>query len=119
MNPARDGAPSDDRVHQNKRALLDALGKYGITNDRLDEVSDYYRYQPQKGERWPTKPAKGYATVENGKVMSITITDPGSGYTTAPVATIGNLKTKTTVKLSFGKRFETNGSVASVKVETR
>ena len=28
----------------NKAALLGALGKYDITNERLDEGSDYYRY---------------------------------------------------------------------------
>ncbi len=116
VTPARGRAPEPGQVHLNKRALLDALGKYGITNERLDEVSDYYRYQPERGQMWPVKPAKGYATVEKGKVIAIVITDPGSGYTTAPMATLDGINVKTSVKLGFSKRFEANGSVASIRI---
>jgi hypothetical protein len=118
VTPARGRAPEPGQVHMNKRALLDALGKYGITNDRLDEVSDYYRYQPERRQMWPVRSAKGYATVEKGKVISITITDAGSGYTSTPTATFEGMNVKTTVKLAFSKRFEANGSVASVQPAT-
>ena len=44
VKPARGGAPSAARVRANKEVLMSALGKQGITNDRLDTVSNYYRY---------------------------------------------------------------------------
>src|SRR3954464_1418244 len=47
VRPARDGRdPEPAQVRQNKAVLLDALEKYGITNEQLDRVSDYYRYPP-------------------------------------------------------------------------
>ncbi|HAH49538.1 MAG TPA: hypothetical protein DCM07_32810, partial [Planctomycetaceae bacterium] len=49
VKPARGGAPSAARVRANKEVLMSALGKQGITNDRLDTVSNYYRYQPERG----------------------------------------------------------------------
>ena len=49
------------------RADSATLGRLGVTNERLDEVSDYYRYQPQRGQLWRTRSAKGYAPVEDGK----------------------------------------------------
>ncbi|MBW7459054.1 hypothetical protein K0U00_33890, partial [Paenibacillus sepulcri] len=41
---AGSGGPTAEEAQQNKAALLKVLGSYGITNERLDEVSNYYRY---------------------------------------------------------------------------
>src|SRR5262245_18127702 len=45
--PAANGKPSADETRRNKEALMKSLTSYKITNERLDEVSDFYRYQPQ------------------------------------------------------------------------
>src|SRR5690348_5443743 len=68
VTPARGRRPSGDEQRRNKEALLKVLGPYNVTNERLDEVSDYYRYRPEKGELWPTKPAKAEAIIEDGKL---------------------------------------------------
>jgi hypothetical protein len=89
VRPAPAGTrPDPQQVRKNKEVLLKALGPYGVTNDRLDEVSNYYRYVRSRGELWPTKPATGF----------------------------DNLAAK--VELSFGKKFESNGSVAAIKLAT-
>src|SRR6188474_2109432 len=71
VTPARGGKPTPEQARKNKEALLKVLKPHGITNERLDEVSDYYRYRPDKGEMWPTKPAKAQAIIENGRVREI------------------------------------------------
>src|SRR5579883_2056967 len=50
VTPAKDGKPSQEQAQRNKAALMKVLRPHGVTGDRLDEVSDYYRYRPQKGE---------------------------------------------------------------------
>src|SRR3954469_2733132 len=92
VTPARGRGPTGDEARRNKEALMKVLGPLKVTNDRLDEVSDYYRYRPQKGELWPTKPAKAYAIVEGGKITKIVVTDPGAGYSSPPKATVEGLK---------------------------
>jgi hypothetical protein len=59
---------------------MNALAQYGVTNDRLDEVSNFYRYVRSRGELWKNAPAEGYTVVKNGQVTSVTITKPGYGY---------------------------------------
>ena len=71
---------------------MTVLGPLGVTNDRLDEVSNYYRYQPQKGELWPTAPAKGYAVVADGRVKKVVVTEAGSGYTVPPTVRIPGME---------------------------
>jgi len=117
VHPARGGAPEPGQVHANKRALLDALRRYGITNDMLDSVSDYYRYQPQRGELWRNTPATAYATVENGRVTAITITNPGAGYSSPPTIEVEGVgAVLATVNLAYTRRAETNGSIKSIKL---
>jgi len=90
------------------------LRPLGVTNERLDEVADYYRFRPQAGERWPTKPAKGYAVVEDGKVKKLVITDPGAGYNTPPRMTIAEMENvRVEAKLAFDKDLKKNGGIAS------
>lgn len=115
VTPAREGdRPTGGQVRRNKEALLRVLAPYGVTNDRLDEVSDYYRYQPGRGQLWRSRPAKAVATIEGDVVKSIDVTDPGSGYSSPPHITIpGFSDTSARVELNFGTDLKTNGSVRS------
>jgi hypothetical protein len=109
------GGPTGDEARANKKALLDALGRYGVTNDRLDEVSNRYRYRSWMGELWPTHDATGYATVSNGVVTGFVVTNPGYGYSSPPSVSIqGMPNVKATATLSFDTDFSKNGSVKSV-----
>jgi hypothetical protein len=116
VRPARAGTEPDPRqVRANKAALMTALEPYGVTNRRLDTVSNYYRYVRSRGELWPTKAAAGYALVENGKITSFVITSGGSGYSSPPTATVPDVNAvRAKVELSFSKQFEKNGSVAAI-----
>src|SRR5262245_21010326 len=86
VKPAKDGKPTKEEAERIKEALMKVLQPYGVTNELLDEVSDYYRYKPGKG-LWKTTPAKAYAVIESGKVKRVVVTDPGSGYSNPPRAT--------------------------------
>ncbi len=110
------GGPTDAEARSNKAALMSALGPYGITNgDRLDAVSNHYRYVRERGERWPTKSAVAFALVANGKITGFEIEDGGTGYTSPPTVTVpGFPDVKANVRLAFGKEFERNGSVAAI-----
>ena len=111
------GGPTGDEARQNKRALMSALGKFGITNDRLDAVSNRYRYVRSHGELWPVKPATGVALVKNGVVTGIEITEGGFGYSSPPIVTVPNAKPFTCeVKLGFAKALEHNGAVAGITI---
>jgi hypothetical protein len=109
------GGPTDAEARANKRALMDTLVKYGVTDERLNEVSNRYRYRRWAGELWPTHDAAGYATVNNGKITSFTLTDTGYGYSSPPTVSVqGRPDVQTSVTLSFGADFSKNGSVQTV-----
>lgn len=117
VTPANGRGPSGAEAQANKKVLLDALGKYGITNDRLDEVSNYYRYQPQSGELWQHTPATATATVSDGKVVSVKITNPGAGYMTPPTVVVsGHTDVKLEASIEFTQDFKTNGRLASLNI---
>lgn len=117
VTPSRNGPPTGDEARRNKAALMKVLGPHGITNDRLDAVSNYYRYQPQKGELWPTTSAKAYAIVEDGRIKQVVVTDGGSGYSSAPTASVQGLDgLKLTVTLRYGPDFRKNGSISRLEV---
>jgi hypothetical protein len=117
VTPARSGRPSPQQARSNKDALMRVLKPYGITNERLDTVSDYYRYRPQDGELWTNTPAKAYALAEDGKIKKIVVTDRGSGYSSPPQATIKEMKNVSlAVTLLFNKDFASNGSIAKIEV---
>jgi len=119
VTPARGGPPSRAQAQRNKKALLKVLGPHGVTNERLDEVSDYYRYRRERGELWRGRPATAQAIVKDGRVTRIEITDPGAGYSSPPKATIqGFDATPLEVKLHFDKDFETNGSIRAIEIAT-
>jgi hypothetical protein len=117
VTPAHGRGPSQEEARRNKSALMKVLAPRGVTNDRLDEVSNYYRYQPQRGNLWRTTPAKAHAVVVNGKIRSIVVTEPGSGYCNPPEATVQGLENVTLkVMLHFDVDLRKNGGVASVEV---
>lgn len=111
-----DRGPTEDEARSNKAALLRVLAPYGITNDRLDEVSNYYRYNGNKQATWKKTLATATAVVTNGVVTGVTITNPGAGYSSAPTVTIkgpqGTVTAKATV--AYTKDFATNGSITSI-----
>jgi hypothetical protein len=99
---------------------MSALRPYGVTNDRLDTVSNYYRYVRSRNEAWPAKPAVGYAVVRNNTVLRYVVTDGGSGYSSAPRVTVPGLPGATgTAQIAYGPLFEKNGSVSDVIVAPR
>lgn len=117
VNPARGGEPSQAQVRANKDVLLRALGKYGITNDRLDTVSNYYRYRPGSGSIWRHTPATAKAIIKSGKVTGFTITNSGSGYMNAPSVTVagyGNVKVK--AEVGYSKDMTKNGRITKLTV---
>ena len=111
------GGPSREEAQANKKVLMDALGKFGITNERLDTVSNFYRYPPGRGNLWKTQPATANALVKNGAVIGYEITSGGYGYTTPPTVSVpGFAGAAAKVEITFGKDFETNGSVSAIAV---
>lgn len=117
VTPARGRQPTDDEQRENKDALLKVLAPHGVTNDRLDEVSNYYRYRPQRGELWPTTAAQAHVIVDNGKLLRIVVTEPGSGYSSPPTATVpgfDNVELKVT--LAFSTDLKKNGAIAGVEI---
>ena len=111
------GGPTHEEAQANKKVLMDALGKFGITNERLDTVSNFYRYPPGRGNLWKTQPATANALVKNGAVISYEITGGGYGYTTPPTVSVpGVAGAMAKVELAYGKDFETNGTVSAITV---
>ena len=111
------GGPTDAEARANKAVLMSALGKYGVTDERLNEVSNFYRYPPGSRDLWRHKEAVANALVQNGVITGYEIVSGGYGYTTPPVVTVPNVNGAVPkVELSFGKDFQTNGSVSAITV---
>lgn len=118
VTPAKDGKPTKEEAQRNKAALMKVLEPHGVTKERLDEVSDRYRYKPGGGELWRTRPAQAYAELDQGKIKRIVITDPGYGYSTPPKAVVTGMESiPLKVTIQFDKDLEKNGSVKSIEVE--
>jgi hypothetical protein len=63
VSPAAAGEePDPAQVQRNKAELLEVLAPYGVTNERLDEVSDFYRYAGSAGQTWTQRAARATAT---------------------------------------------------------
>lgn len=111
------GGPTREEARANKKVLMDVLGKHGVTNDRLDEVSNYYRYVRSRGEMWPTKPAVANALVVNGVVTGYEIVEAGSGYSSVPSIEVPGVKAANArVELAFSSDFAKNGAIAAIAV---
>jgi hypothetical protein len=118
VTPAKNGRPSADEARKNKEALMKVLGPFRVTNDRLDEVSNYYRFKPQDGELWKHTEAKAHAVIEDGKVVKVVVDEAGSGYTTPPKVTIkGFEKVEFAVDLRFDKDLKKNGAIKSIEIK--
>jgi hypothetical protein len=116
VTPAKGRGPTGAEARKNKAALMKVLGPLGVTNERLDEVSNHYRFQPQEGELWTNTPAKGYAVVEGGKIEKVVVTEPGSGYSTLPKVTIQGMEgVALKATLHLDRDLRKNGSIASVE----
>jgi hypothetical protein len=118
VTPAAAGAePDPDQVQRNKAALLAVLAPYGVTNERLDAVSNHYRYQGSAGEMWTHKAATAQAVVRDGKVVSVKLLSGGAGYSSTPTVTVPGVPgaaVKATV--GYGTDMSTNGGVTGLKV---
>jgi hypothetical protein len=117
VRPAALGTtPGSEQVTANKAVLLAALSSYGITNARLDTVSNHYRYDASAGRLWPTESATAKAFVKDHRVVRVVVTSGGSGYTTTPVVSVPGYAVDATVGLALGADLSTNGSVTSVAI---
>jgi hypothetical protein len=116
VKPAPAGQePDPAQVKLNKEALLRVLGSYGVTNDSLDKVSNYYRFNGSAGEVWPRTPAAAVAIITDGKITGIKITNPGSGYSSTPMVSISGVEGITAAAVvSYTTDFNTNGSITSI-----
>lgn len=117
VTPARGGHPSPELARRNKQVLMEALGPHGITNDRLDEVSNRYRYRPGRGRLWTHRPATAVARIEGDRVVGFEITDPGYGYTTPPTITVvGHPDVRAIATIAFDPDFTRNGRLATLSL---
>ena len=119
VRPAGPGSngPSEGEARANKQALMSRLAQHGITNDRLNTVSNFYRYASWQGGIWKNQPATANALVKDGAIIGFEITSSGYGYTTPPTVSVPDMDGVTAkVKLAYGKNMETNGSVAAITV---
>ncbi len=118
VNPARGRGPTGDEARKNKAALMKVLEPHGVTNSRLDEVSDYYRFKPESGKIWTNKPAKAHAVVVDGKIVRIVVTEPGSGYSSQPKITIPGFEDqKFAVVIGYSKDLKKNGAITAIDVQ--
>jgi hypothetical protein len=116
VHPAGPGqSPQEPQVRANKAALMAALTPYGVTDDRLNAVSNHYRYVRSRGEMWPVRAATAYALVASGVVTGFVITDGGTGYSSPPTVTVPGVSgLSARAQLAFGADFEHNGAVTSI-----
>ncbi len=118
VTPARGGGPTGEQARSNKAALMKVLAPYKVTNERLDEVSNYYRYRQERGELWKNVVARAEAVVENGVVKRIELKEAGAGYSTPPTAAIKGMETtKLSVTLLFDKELKKNGSISKIEMK--
>ncbi len=116
VHPAPAGTqPDPQQARDNKAALMNALRRYGVTNERLDTVSNYYRYVRSRNEIWPIKPATAYAVIKDGVVTKYVVTAGGSGYSSPPTIAVPGVSGATgTAQIAFGKDFDKNGTVSAI-----
>lgn len=117
VSPARGGRPSPSHARANKKVLMDALQPHGVTNDRLDEVSNHYRYRPESGELWSHLPAKASPVIEDGKLVGVNVDDGGHGYLSPPnVVVAGFEDVRLECNIEFSEDIASNGRVVSIEI---
>ncbi|CAN7175314.1 hypothetical protein LJR153_000323 [Paenibacillus sp. LjRoot153] len=114
-----DSQPSHELAQRNKAALMKVLEPYGITNERLDEVSNFYRYNGNRTATWQKTSATATAIVTDGVVTGVTITNPGAGYSSTPTVNITGPTGTVTAKavVTYTQDFKTNGSITSITLD--
>jgi len=118
VTPEPQGHLNEEIAQANKAILLAALAPYGITNERLDEVTNYYRYPPGSTIIWEHTPAEIVAIVENRKVIRFEIINGGAGYTSIPTLEVPGLGTMAAeITVSYSENFSTNGAITSVTLK--
>jgi hypothetical protein len=111
------GGPTEQEAKANKAALMAVLAPYGITNERLDAVSNYYRYMAADGELWRHRTARATAVVRAGRVVSVRLLDGGAGYSSTPTVTVPGAASATVrATVSYGTDLATNGAITRLKV---
>jgi hypothetical protein len=110
------GGPTEAEARANKQALLEVLAPYGITNDRLDDVSDFYRYAPgRSGAIWTHTDATATATIVGGRVTRIDVTNAGAGYASAPTITVPGIAAQSFIAtVVHGTDLATNGGIGAI-----
>ncbi|MCW2974662.1 MAG: hypothetical protein JWN72_2935 [Thermoleophilia bacterium] len=118
VTPAIGGAePAGAQVQLNKAALLRVLAPYGVTNERLDEVSNFYRYMGADGATWRQAAARATVTVRDGRVASVRLRSGGAGYSSLPTLRVaGYPQLRLSAKLAYGTNLATNGRIAQISV---
>ena len=120
VRPARGRAPKGAEQRANKEALMKVLAPKGVTNERMDEVADYYRVRPERGELWPTREAQAEALIVDGKVERIVVADPGSGYSSTPTVRVkGFEKEKFIARMGYSTDLKKNGIIVGVVKDAR
>lgn len=116
VTPSVGSEPTGEQARANKTALLSVLAPYGVTNEKMDMVANYYRFNQSMGQTWPHAEAKGVAVVKDGIVTQIIVTDPGYGYTVAPQVVVSGVTkpVNAVATVAFTKDFKTNGSISGV-----
>jgi hypothetical protein len=114
---AGSGGPTEREAQANKAALMSVLAPYAVTNERLDEVSNYYRYMASDGELWRHASARATAVVRDGKVVSVRLLDGGAGYSSTPKVTVlGAASASIKATVSYGTDLATNGAITRLTV---
>ncbi len=111
--------PEAAQVRKNKAALLSRLSAYGVTNEAIDRVSNYYRYNESRGEWWPYCLGKIEPVRTGGEITGFKIVRPGFGYSSEPMISVAgypNMRLK--VDLAYGKDLTKNGSIANIRILT-
>lgn len=117
VRPSQDGPPSEGEARRNKDVLMEALAKHGVTNDRLDEVSNFYRYRPGRDQLWKHEAAAAELVLQDGKPVEIKVTRPGFGYMTPPeIVVAGYPDLKVEAELEFSEDLQQNGSIKTLKI---
>ena len=68
VHPANNGmGPTDGEARQNKYELMSRLSQYGVTDQRLNEVSNYYRYRREVTPLWRHRESSGRGQLQQPK----------------------------------------------------
>ncbi len=109
--------PDPEQVRRNKEALLSALSKYGVTNELLDTVSNYYRYPPGRNNVWRSRTSEIEAIIVKNVVTGFKVVNGGSGYTSVPIISVaGHPEVKAVATVVYSKDLSKNGSISKVEI---